>query len=264
MPVYAPTVITVARVESELDYWFSPELPACSVLWLMGDPQDDLVPALVRIGAELEPVRCGAASCVPWSRPQTLAGLPGAELLLEATTAFAGDALANSSSPIIRHETSRGSACEVVCVDGQDGGAWQLLASRPGLGLCAALFPQATTVPDSWVYSAARLVMVGGTNVLIRGAAGALDGVFQAFLTDTLRAGGIAVIRGGLELFGPGVALTGVPDQVDQAEQALGALRRADETLVHRSLHLAGPWSARARRQYKQSPETGRWVAARP
>ena len=87
--VYAPTVITVARVESELDYWFSPKPPACSVLWLMGDPQNDLAPALVRVTAELAPLRCGAASCVPWSRPRTLAGLTGAELLLEATTGFA-------------------------------------------------------------------------------------------------------------------------------------------------------------------------------
>jgi hypothetical protein len=261
--VYAPTVITVARVESELDYWFSAEPPACSVLWLMGDPQDDLVPALVRIGAGLAPLRCGIASCVPWSRLRTLAGLAGAELLLEATTSFAGAALANSSSPIVRHETSRGSGCEVVGVDAQTEGVWQVLSSRPGLRLCAALFPRMTTVPDSWVYSAVRLVMVGGTNVLSRGVGGALDGLLHAFLTDTLQAGGIAVISGGLELCGPGVALTGSGDQINQVERALGETWPADETLVRRSLELAGPWTGPARRQYERSPATGRWVAAR-
>jgi hypothetical protein len=83
-----------------------------------------------------------------------------------------------------------------------------VLAHEPGLRLCAALFPRVTTVPESWVYSAARLVMVGGTDVLNWGAGGALGGLLHAFLTETLQAGGIAVISGGLELCGPGVALT--------------------------------------------------------
>jgi hypothetical protein len=204
------------------------------------------------------------ASCVPWTRPQTLAGLTGAELLLEATTGFAGGALTNSSSPIVRHETSRGSACEVVSVDAQAEGAWQVLASRPGLGLCAALFPRARTVPDGWVYSAVRLVMVGGTNVLNRGVGGALDGLLHAFLTDTLQAGGIAVISGGLELCGPGVALTGSKEQINQAERFLGETRQADETLVRHSVELAGPWTGPARRHCQRSAASGRWVAAHP
>lgn len=257
-------MITTARVETELDYWFSAEPPACSVLWLMGDSQAEMPPALVRVGAGLAPLRCGAASCVPWSRPRTLSGLTGAELLLEATTSFAGDAMTNSSSPIVRHESSRGSACEVVCADAQAEGVWQVLASRPGLRLCAALFPRATTVPDSWVYSAARLVLVGGTNVLNRRTGGALDGLLHAFLTDTLGAGGIAVISGGLELCGPGVALTGSTDQISQAEHALGETRHADQALVRRSLELAGPWTGPARRPYLPSPTTGRWVTAHP
>jgi hypothetical protein len=48
---------SVAGVQTELDYWFSAEPPACSVLWLMGDLQADLVPALVRVGAGLAPLR---------------------------------------------------------------------------------------------------------------------------------------------------------------------------------------------------------------
>ena len=78
------------------------------------------------------------------------------------------------------------------------------------------------------------------------------------------RADGIAVTSGGLELCGPGVALTGPRDQISQAERALGQTRPADETLVRRSLELAGPWTAPARRLYQQSPATRRWVAARP
>jgi hypothetical protein len=234
-------VITVVRVESELDYWFSAEEPVCSVLWLMGDAQADLVPALIRVSAGLAPLRCGAAFCLPWSHPRMLTRIAGAELLLEATIGFAGDALTSSPSPIVRHETSRGSACEVVCVDAQAEDAWQALVSRPGLQVCAALFPRAVTVPANWVYSAARLVMVAGTSVLNRGVQGALDGLLQAFLADTRQAGGIAVISGGLELCGPGIALTGSREQINQAEHAVGETCRADETQVRHSLELAGP-----------------------
>ena len=104
--------------------------------------------------------------------------------------------------------------------------------------------------------------MVAGTNVLNRGAGGALDALLHGFLTDTLQAGGIAVISGGLELCGPRVALTGSREQINQAEHALGETRREDEALVRHSLELAGPWTGPARRQHQRSPAAGRWVAA--
>jgi hypothetical protein len=73
-------MITVVRVESELDFWFSGDPPVCSVLWLLGDLHDEVVPALARISAGLAPLRCRVACCAPSSRPRTLAGLAGAEL----------------------------------------------------------------------------------------------------------------------------------------------------------------------------------------
>lgn len=138
------------------------------------------------------------------------------------------------------------------------------MSSGRGLQRCAALLPGADSVPDSWVYSAIRLVMVAGTHVLSGGVPGALDGLLQAFLADTLQAGGIAIIVGSLELCGPGVALTGARRHIDQAERALGQTRSAEDLLVRHSLELAGPWTAAGHRQYRQSSQTGRWVARDP
>jgi hypothetical protein len=106
--------------------------------------------------------------------------------------------------------------------------------------------------------------MVAGTKVLSRGAPSAMDGLLQAFLADTLQAGGIAVITGGLELCGPGVALTGSVDDVDRAERAVGKAEGADDLLVRHSLQIAGPWAAPGYRQYQQSPQSGRWVVVDP
>jgi len=36
--------------------------------------------------------------------------------------------------------------------------------------LCAALFPHGSEIDDGWTYSAARLVMIAGTNVLAMGS----------------------------------------------------------------------------------------------
>lgn len=254
----------MARVETELDFRFSGDPPVCSVLWLLGDLQDEVVPMLTQVSASLAPLLCGVACCVPSSRPRPLAGLAGAELLLGASVEFAGRALSDSSSPIVRHETSRGSACEVAAVDADVDATWQVVASGRGLRRCAALFLGADRVPEGWIYSAVRMVMVPGTNVLSRGVAGAEHGLLQAFLSDTLQAGGIAVITGSLELCGPGVALTGAVDQIDTAEGVLRNGEVADDLLVRHSLELAGPWSAPANRQYRQAPQTGRWVAGEP
>ena len=264
LAVYAPGMLTVARVESELDFRFSGDPPVCSVLWLLGDLQDDVMPTLGRIGSGLAPLRCAVAGCASSSRPRPLAGLAGAALLMEATVKFAGRALTDSPSPIVRHESSTGSACEVASVDAEAEGTWQVVASGRGLRRCAALFPGADGVPDGWIYSAARKLMVAGTNVLNRGAPSAMDGLLQNFLADTLQAGGIGVTTGGLELCGPGVALTGTADHIDKAERAVGKAQGADESLVRHSLELAGPWAAPAHRQYRQSPRSGRWVTVDP
>jgi hypothetical protein len=198
-------VITLARVESELDYWFSGEPPECSVLWLIGSPES-LFSALAELAASLHPrPMCAAAACSSKTRPLPFATASSSERLLQANLEFAGSALGNNSSSIIRHPSSRGSVGEVVSVDpSHSSEIWRLLATANGLRICGALFPAAVPVPDDWIYSALRLVMIAGTSVLNRGvASGARDALLHAFLADTLQADGIAAIKGGLELWVP-------------------------------------------------------------
>jgi hypothetical protein len=257
-------MIERARVESELDYWFRSEPPACSVLWLLGG-HEDLVAAMVALALALAPLECRAASCRAGSPPGLLAGVPGCEVVLEARLQFAGSAIDATSSPIVRHVSSRASVCEVACIDtaGQVG-LWDLLSSARGLRLCVGLFPGSSQVPDSWIYSAARLALAAGTNLLRMGSRDPEDGLLHGFLADTLRADGIAVIKGGLELASPGLALTGLPERIDQVEHVLGGTRAADDTLVRRSVQLAGPWSTAAYRGYRYQPDTNRWAAGGP
>lgn len=95
-----------------------------------------------------------------------------------------------------------------------------------------SVLPYRGAITPARIYSAIRLVMVAGTNVLSRGTLGAMDGLLQAFLAGTLEAGGIAVITGGLEFCGPGVALTGSVDYLDRAERAVGRRRLAGSPLA--------------------------------
>jgi len=113
-------------------------------------------------------------------------------------------------------------------------------------------------VPGHWAYSAMRLVMIAGTTALNRGtAAGGQDALLQAFLADTLQGGGLAVIKGALELCGPGVALTGSTTGIDAAQYAFATAARAEDMQVRHSVELTGPWSAPGPRPYRQSPDSG-------
>jgi hypothetical protein len=256
-------MITVARIESELDYWFSSDPPVCSVLWLIGDPEE-LVQALARLAGQLGWVECRAAACAPRTRPSLFSAAAGRQDLLRAEFDVAGSLIETARSPILRHPSSKGSVCEVVSAEPAADGVWRTLATAPGLCACAGLFQSGGAVPDDWIYSAMRLVMISGTTALNRGVAarGGQDALLHAFLADTLQGGGLAVIKGVFEQCGPGVALTGSPAVIDEAQHAFAAAARLEDVQVRHSLALGGPWSAPGYRAYQQLPDSGRWIPA--
>jgi hypothetical protein len=227
-------------------------------------PPESVVPVLAGLPEHLGPLTFGAAACVPKSRPLPFASVLGCDELLHAELDFSGPAIEHASSPIIRHPSSAGSAAEVVSSDPLRGEEiWRLLAASSGLRVIAGLFPSASQVPEDWTYSSMRLVMTAGTDVLTRGSAqGPLNAALQAFLTDTLKADGIAAVKGALELCGAGVALTGSIAAIDQVEQVFAGVAPADDMQVRHSVELAGPWSSPNYRAYQRSAGKGRWVPA--
>jgi hypothetical protein len=255
-------VITVARIESELDYWFSADLPVCSVLWLIGGPEE-LVPALARLAGQLGWAECRAAACAPRTRPSPFPAVAGRQELLRAEFDLAGSAIEDARRPILRHPASKGSVCEVVSAEPAADGVWRTLATAHGLQACAALFQSGSTVPDDWIYSAMRLVMITGTAALNCGAGGVRDALLHAFMADTLQGGGLAITKVVTEECGAGVALTGSPAAIDEAQRAFATAARAEDVRVRHSLAIGGPWSAQVGgRAYEQSPDSGRWILA--
>ena len=252
-------MISVARIESELEYRFSADLPVCSVLWLLGGP-GELVPALARLAGQLGWAECRAAACAPRTLPPRFAAA-GRQELLRAEFDLEGSAIEDTRSPVLRHPAHRGSVCEVVSADPGADRIWRALATADGLRVCAGLFQSAATVPDAWVYSATRLVMIAGTAALNCGAGGVQDALLHAFLADTLQGGGLAVSKVVTEECGAGVALTGSPAAIDEAQRAFATAARPDDVQVRHSLWIGGPWSpAPAGPAYEQLPDTGRWI----
>jgi hypothetical protein len=117
-------VITVARIESELDYSFAPGPP--------------------------------------------FSGVEGYEELLRADLGFTGSAVEAAASPIVRHPSSSGSSCQVVsAAPSQAGEIWQLMTAAGRVLVCAGLFPAAAPASEDWIFSALRLVLVGGTRAAL-------------------------------------------------------------------------------------------------
>ena len=145
-------MIAVARLESELDYWFSPDPPVCSVLWLLGS-SSELVPALASLAGKVNRFECRAAACVPETRPPLFSAVEGSDPLLRAEFKFTGSAIDDARSPLLEHPSSRGSVCEVIsAVPGQGDGIWRTLAQANMLSVCAGLFPSGSAVPAEWPF----------------------------------------------------------------------------------------------------------------
>jgi hypothetical protein len=118
---------------------------------------------------------------------------------------------------------------------------------------------------DDWIYSATRLVMIAGTATLNLGVGhlGVQDALLHAFMADTLQGGGLAVTKVLPEYGGPGVALTGSPAAIDEAQHAFATAARVEDVDVRHSMAIGGPWSpAPGWRAYEQSPDSGRWIPA--
>jgi hypothetical protein len=69
-----------------------------------------------------------------------------------------------------------------------------------------------------------------------------LRALTQAFLAETVLAGGIAVTRLQAELLRPGLALTGTSKSIDEAAAEFQDFQQADPIKVERSVFLGGNW----------------------
>jgi hypothetical protein len=110
--------------------------------------------------------------------------------------------------------------------------------------LCAALVPAEATSAAGWAQAGLQLVLAaaavqarpGPTHHQVLGV------LAEAFIAETLAAGGVAVTRVCPELLRAGIAITGRPEVVDSITAGLEDAVSADPLLVERSRYLSQPW----------------------
>jgi len=123
---------------------------------------------------------------------------------------------------------------------------WQLFAAGMRQNqICAALMPPDSPFPGGWTHAGLQLVLAEAARQVRPGLAThyyALRALAQAFLAETVTAGGIAVTRLQAELMRPGIALTGTSEMIDEAAVEFQNFQRADPVQVERSVILSGSW----------------------
>jgi hypothetical protein len=105
--------------------------------------------------------------------------------------------------------------------------------------------PPGSQFPGGWTYAGLQLVLSEAARQVRPGRAThdyVLRALTQAFLAETVLAGGIAVTRLQAELLRPGLALTGTSKSIDEAAAEFQDFQQADPIKVERSVFLGGNW----------------------
>jgi hypothetical protein len=110
--------------------------------------------------------------------------------------------------------------------------------------VCAALMPPAAGASGGWVHAGLELVLAAAAVQARPGPSHrqVLPVLAQAFIAETLLAGGAAVTRVTPELLWPGIALTLASPLAGQLADTLATTPPIDPLKLERSRHLSGSW----------------------
>lgn len=220
-----------ARIEAQLEVQLSPDI-SCSVLWLVPEQDpEELAPAMIAVARNAEMAAKGFVGLWEQSR------------LLESRAAEISDSSQLSARYSIGETRAKADMIELAL----PGSGWfwsQFGKKMHPHQICASLVPADAAIPSGWAYAGLQLVLSAASRQARPGASYGytLKALEQAFLAETLAAGGIAVTRLRAELLPPGIALTSTSALIDKVSTELVGVRAVEPLLVERSRQLSGAW----------------------
>lgn len=219
-------MMQTTRIEDNMEISTSAD-SSCSAYWLMSSVQEELSEGIARITAATELKPWGFLG--RWEESKFMA--PRSSEIAQSTR-LDGEFRIGST-------TMLGNVLELF----QTGADWfwsELVGPNHKFQICAALVPDEAAVPSPWSYAGLQLVLISAAKQARPGASHdqVLRTLSQAFISETLNAGGIVVTRLVPELLGPGVAVTGKSAVIDQVAGEFQGLPQVQSQLLKRSRSL--------------------------
>jgi hypothetical protein len=219
-----------ARIEAQLEPMVLPDT-SCSVFWLIPDgDREELTTAMETVTARMHMLPWGFLGA--WDQSTKLASQ--SEDISQAARLSAHYSVGDT------HMTANVIEIPLLKVNW----FWSTFAAGPRQHqICATLMPPGTDIAAGWAYAGLQLVLAEAARQVRPGRTThgyALRALAQAFLAETLLAGGIAVSRLQSELLPPGIALTATSDLIDQVAADFRGAAQVDPLLLERSRWLSG------------------------
>jgi hypothetical protein len=224
-------MIRWARIDVESPILAKAGFAGCSVLWLIPTEVSDLGRAMATLASEANISSCVGVLC----RPSTANAANSLSTLLQRNSVVDARVVVGGTEAV----------CEVMDVQpNEDVAFWELFGrSSYQRQLCGGLFYGA---PPSlaWEHSAIQLALMAGAGPLQRLAAAhdVQDVLLEAFVAETMLAGGAALTKVVPEMYRAGLAVSGTKDLIERLESVLQHAPRLDETEVRHSVELGGSW----------------------